>query len=304
MNQPRNIEQNAQANLTGVVRLALQKGFSVIELLLASAITIILLGIIAFALRGGVDSTRFVQNSQVLLEDLRSTGNYMTDTLSGAMYLYRPGQTLTLASPNAYTVQNPITNTNTWVIGSVANHPILAAILPPRNLSKVCPPPVATPNDFEGCYAFVAFYALNRGSVVSSATGAAQPEPSPTNNDKWMIYSYLRYLDYTPYTRGASSPLQLPNPLPTSFSGASGLLVADYIQPGSFIPQYPQCLDFDGNGLPQLVLCSAAGAGSSAARASFTLQGQLAQGGRIYSIPASGLSLQIAPRNLPKRPSS
>ncbi len=262
-------------------------GLTLIEMLIAALIGVAILGLIAAGLRSGSDSLRFVQNSQILTEDLRNAGNLVSDYLSTAAFVYPPGVTLTIGSAGGYSVRNPRTNDNTWQVG---RDPAIALLQPPRLEGGV------------EVVKFVMIYPLNRGWVVARASGAENPGPDPANNDKWLLYIYERNLEV-----GSSRlPNGLPATIPTTIAGSSGNLLADYVQPGGFGVSYANCLGFDEEGLATLAPCPATPpiplrAEHSAVQVRFSLQGEIRQGGRDSRVPASPLRFEAAPRNLPKR---
>jgi type II secretory pathway pseudopilin PulG len=263
------------------------QGITLIEMLIAAVIGVALLGLIAAGLRSGSDSLRFVQNSQLLTEDLRNAGNLVSDYLATAAFIYPPGVTLTIGAAGGFTVRNPRTNNNTWVIGQ---DPAIALLQPPRRIDGV------------DVVKFVMIYPLNRGWVTSRATGAENPGPDPANDGKWLLYVYERNLA----VGSDRLPNGLPSSIPISIPGSSGNLLADYVQPGGFVVSYSDCLAFDEAGIATLTPCPAAppsplGAEHSAARVGFSLQGEIRQGGRDTRIPANPLRFEAAPRNLPKR---
>ncbi len=263
-------------------------GITLIEMLIAAVISVAILGLIAAGLRSSSDSLRFVQNSQLLTEDLRNAGNLVSDYLSTAAFIYPPGVTLTLNSAGSYSVRNPRTNNNTWRIGQ---DPAIALLQPPFV-------------DVDGVLKvkFVMIYPLNRGWVVGQASGAENPGPDPANNNKWLLYIYERNIPV-----GSSRlPNDLPAIIPTTISGGSGNLLADYVQPGGFVVSYRNCLAFDEGGLATLALCPTAPptplrAEHSAVQVQFSLQGEIRQGGRDSRVPANPLRFEAAPRNLPTR---
>jgi len=203
-------------------------GITLVEMLIAAVIGVAILGLIAAGLRSGSDSLRFVQSAQLLTEDLRNAGNLVSDYLSTAAFIYPPGATLTIGSANGYTVRNPRNSSNTWQIGK---DPAIALLQPPRLEGGV------------EVVKFVMIYPLQRGWVVSRATGAENPGPDPANNDKWLLYIYERNLAV-----GSRLPNGLPATIPTTVPDSSGNLLADYLQPGGFVVSYPDCLGFDEGG--------------------------------------------------------
>jgi len=262
-------------------------GITLIEMLIAAVVGVAILTLIAAGLRSGSDSLRFVQNSQLLTEDLRNAGNLVSDYLSTAAFIYPPGVTLTIGSAGGYTVRNPNGSDNSWQIG---RDPAIALLQPPSVVNGV------------QMVKFVMIYPLNRGWVVGRATGAENPGPDPANDGKWLLYIYERNIEVV----GTRLPNGLPTTIPTTIPGSSGNLLADYVQPGGLVVSYSDCLGFDEAGLATLAPCPATAPSSlraehSAVRVRFSLQGEIRQGGRDSRVPANPLRFEAAPRNLPKR---
>ncbi|RDI95148.1 type II secretion system protein [Meiothermus sp. QL-1] len=262
-------------------------GITLIEMLIAAVVGVAILALIGAGLRSSNESLRFVQNSQLLTEDLRTAGNLISDYVATAAFLYPPGTTLTVGGAQGYTVRNPLRGNNTWQIG---DDPAIALLQPPtlRNGVEVVK--------------FVMIYPLQRGWVVRQASGAENPGPDPANNDKWLLYVYEEFVPVGP----RRLPNGLPAAIPTTLSQSSGNLLADYVQPRGFVVRYSDCLGFDESGRSILAPCPPAPPvplrpEHSAARVSFFLQGEITQGGRSSLIPASPLRFEAAPRNLPRR---
>lgn len=267
-------------------------GITLIEMLIAAVIGVAILGLIAAGLRSSSDSLRFVQNSQLLTEDLRNAGNLISDYLSTASFVYPPGTVITLNTLSSYTVRNPVTNTNVWTIGT---HPAVAMLRPI--------------NPSNGEFLFVMIYAMNRGWVTNRTPTSEIPERSVPNDDKRVLYMYEVPVNVDVANRLPNGlPLTIPTrfPLVSTPGSNSGKLLADYVGPNSFILNYPDCLGFDEGGIATLIACPATPpsplqAAHSAARVVFSLQGEIRQGGRDSRVPANPLRFEAAPRNLPKR---
>ncbi|MCS7058176.1 MAG: type II secretion system GspH family protein [Meiothermus sp.] len=263
------------------------KGLTLIEMIIAAVVGVAILALVAAGLRSGSESLRFVQNAQLLTEDLRNAGNLVSDLVATAAFVYPPGVTLSIGTPGGYTVRNPSRSDNLWRIG---RDPAIALLQPP------------TVVDGQEVVRFVMVYPLNRGWVVRRASGAENPGPDPANDGKWLLYIYERNLPV-----GASRlPNGLPTTIPTEIPGSSGNLLADYLQPGGFVVAYSDCLAFDEAGWAVQAPCPQSPptplrAEHSAVRVSFSLQGEVHQGGRDTRIPGQPLRFEAAPRNLPKR---
>lgn len=224
-------------------------GFTLIELLVASAIALLVLGLVASGIQSGSSATRVIQTQQQMLEDVRVAGNYIADTVASAVYVFPPGTTLTIGG-NGYTSKNPSSNNNIWTVGT---DPVIALITPPSLTNQQCKYSGSQSQD-PSCYQFKAFYILNRGAVVTAATGAENPGTDPINNSRWMIYEYRENLRPSSASGGTWNDLYEQNmsktnwlnPLPEVAQGAlpslvrlygnntgGGNLLADYIQPNA-----------------------------------------------------------------------
>jgi type II secretory pathway pseudopilin PulG len=290
------------------VKRALRQGFTLLELLLAAGITLLLLGLIAQGLRSSSDTSRYIQTSQSALEDLRFAGNFVSDYLSTAVFIYPKGITLTLNSGcESYTVCNPLTNSNKWTIGT---DPIIAAILPPEDSSITC---ADSSTGKRGCYRFFAAYTLSRGKVVEAASGAENPGPDPINNDKWTLYVNLKYLSDPKEQKDFQDneiSFTPPNPkIPVKLTNTQGNLLADYIKAGDGLSvSFERCLDFSGGDIASLSSCSNVPPANlsiytSAARVRFSLSGQITSGSKTHTFPGptQPLVFQVGARNLSMR---
>ena len=274
------------------------KGVSLIELMIAAVITVMLLGIVVYGIQSAAGSTRMIQTQQLLTEDLRSSGNLISDELGQAYHIYPPGAELTLESSSTYTVTNFNTGSNVWKVGE---DPIIAAILPPEDPEQKCT--VAR----QGCLRFVAYYPLLRSTVVGSTNGT--PEfigDDPQNASSWTVFRYITYLtdlnDKTFFR--ASNLLKVSS---RSFEGSRGELLADYIRP-SFGFQVDwasatgsKCLIEDPLDNTKKIrgTCPASGHLDSAIELVFQLRGQMARGSTPMLVPgAEPLTFRGTPRNL------
>jgi Tfp pilus assembly protein PilE len=268
-------------------------GFGLVELLIAAAIAIIILGLITQGIKGGASATALVQNRQKLLEDLRASGNFLADTLSNAAYIYPPGTQITLNTKSSYTVHNTNVSphSNVWVVG---RDPFVAGLLPPEIPGDACQPD-KDEDDYttSGCLYFVAFYAIQRHYIVKHAGGTANPGKDTQNKDDKVLYYYSK----------VTPDRQVPDPPPTIFGGASGSLVADYLAPDGMEVAIEQCAGHlttvtgcpgDGLATPE------PSANNSALRVKVSLQGRLVRQREVFvpSKPSKPLDFYFAPRNL------
>ncbi|MDX2005809.1 MAG: type II secretion system protein [Meiothermus sp.] len=274
------------------------RGLSLIEMLIAAAITGVLLIVVTNGIQSASSSTRMIQTQQLLTEDLRTSGNLISDELSQAYHIYPPGAEITLNSTSTYTVTN-FDGSNVWTVGT---DPIIAAILPPEDLTRadLC----ATDNS--GCLRLVAYYPLLRSTVTASTSGT--PEfigNDPQNTNVWTVFRYMTYLSSGKFS-DASSSLKVAAP---SFSGSRGELLADYIQPTSgFTVDWSgaggsKCLvvTTDANGVKSTnprATCPTTGNLESVTEMVFQLRGQMTRGTAVLVPGAGPLVFRGTPRNL------
>lgn len=281
-----------------------QKGFTLLELLIAAAVGAILLGVVVLALNQSSQAARLHQDSQALTEDLRAALGLMADYVNWALAIYPPGYTLTLNSEQGqgYTVRNPRTGNGTWEVG---RDPILALVLPPQDLS---PNASCSSSQTAGCFRFAAFYLLSRQDVVRDANGASNPGPDPVNDPQArVLYLYQKVLTgWTPARGGSGSsgsfaldgvPPDTPFPGDSDIAGSRGFLLADYIRgegnsPGLSV-SYRRCL----NGGTPGPCGGGTTLGFSASEVEITLRAF-----RAYRWPGRGVEVRLsqaaAPRNL------
>lgn len=264
-------------------------GFSLVELLVAAAIAIIILGLITQGLKGGASATALVQNQQKLLEDLRASGNFLADTFSRAAYIYPPGTQITLNTKGSYTVHNTHTDGNIWTVGQ---DPFVAGLLPPEVPGNACQPD-KDKDDYttSGCLYFVAFYTIQRSYIVKHAGGAANPGSDAQNKEDEVLYYYSK----------VTSDRQVPDPPPTTFGDASGSLVADYLAPEGMAVAINRCVGTltTPTGCPEAdSVTSEPSASGSATRVKVSLQGRIVRRDRTVVVPRAPLDFYFAPRNL------
>jgi type II secretory pathway pseudopilin PulG len=272
------------------------EGITLIELLIAAAISLVILALVFQGITGGSSSTRVIQGQYQVTEELRNAGGYIADTIAQAAYIYPPGVSITLGSSslNTYTVTRPpggTGNPTTWVVGT---DPIFAALLPPRvNSTASC-----SSTNPDRCLSFVAFYALQRSNVVANAPVNANPGADTNDVNTWMIAKYECIIDGSSGGAcGGSAQSYVPDTVPNSFSGSYGQMVADYISPTNWSVSYRCAKDSHGD-VTMNSDCGTASLdkNSSAARVSLSMSSSVLRQGK--SISTGALTFQMAGRNL------
>lgn len=274
-------------------------GFTLVELLIAGAILLVILGFIANAIQSGSNVVTQVVSESEILEDTRVAAQLIADSVARAVYIYPPGAVLTLNSAGSWTVQNPNTNKNLWRIGS---DPMLAFIEAPKRNDVPCvviEDGKKKMND-DACLFFVAYYPVNRATVVKQSNYSYLSEPA--NDSSWMLFEYRKGLEI--------SELDADTPLPlsslTGLKEVQGRILADYITAGTGfqitnpvcrtriteadipVENASVCEDFKKLYDPFYL--------KTMSSAQFTLQTKVTRGNRVIETPA--VTFAVAPRNL------
>ena len=288
----------------------LKKGFTLIELLLASGVGLLVLATITSYLRNSISTVNFSYSSQILLEDLRVSGNYISDIANKAVYIFPPGSTITLNS-GGYSTKNPIDSTNKWTIGNTT--PMVAMLLPPEDISNKPAIPVcsnASGGITTGCPKFFAFYAVKRSEVMkaSGATGAERPNEDSRVPNAWTIYTYQAAIDNFPVANfttertrfeGVVKHLKDTGKLINfSISGSNGNLLTDYVGNDRFKVFFNTC--FNSPTKPLYNDCFPSDPVRSVSGLEIQLQGQipLSNSSSPSNFPAVPLSFNISPLNI------
>jgi len=191
------------------------RAFSLPELLIATAILMSILALLARGLMGSSTAVNSIITEAQLLEDTRSAGQIISDSLSRAAYIYPPNKRIVLNTKSSWTVQNPNGTNNQWITGK---DPILAFINAAEKQGK------CSKANNKACLYFVAYYPIKRSIVTAKAAyGSALTDKN--NQDSWVLFEYRKRLDINQLTEIQQPPLEI--------SGSSGKLLADFIAPKS-----------------------------------------------------------------------
>jgi hypothetical protein len=274
-----------------------QAGLTFVEVLIASSILIVLLGLITNGIQSGGSVVSTMSSRSELIEETRYAGNIIADELSKASYVYRPGITLTL--PSSYKTRNPVTNDSLWSVGD-QKAPILAMIQPPKNSNGgTCDVNVA--NQQDNCMTFVAYYPVLRTVVMANASEEDRPKNPGDSKNVWVIYEYKELLPASRFDKsGVNGAItQVPINFPVEKSGKSFIL-SDYIVPSGFVT-LTQCSDRNQNVTGVLLLkdCNLIQTNldytNSVTNGEFKLSAKEEQRGKVVQTPE--LRFPIAPRN-------
>jgi prepilin-type N-terminal cleavage/methylation domain-containing protein len=176
-------------------------GFTLLEILISLGIFGVLLVAVLGLLRSASTSSTLLYNQSNMQEELRTASAIIADELQRAYYVFPPQNSIVPTQGGSVSVTwSNFTlgtgNDKTGIHGATAftvnNNPtasnpqILAAITAPRRPDLFCG------NNTEGCYQFVAYYAVERrrvarGLLGNSATASNLLEAEPANNARWVL---------------------------------------------------------------------------------------------------------------------
>ena len=266
-------------------------GFTVVELLIASSIFLVVLGIITEGLINGGEVTQKIVLENDLLEDANSMSNMIADKITQAIYVYPPGIELELSTSDELTTYKPGTSSSVWTVGS---DPIIAFLERPKDTSALCDSTVT-----DGCVFFYAYYPVER-SVVTQTTGPYPYLQDSNNSTAWTLFEYSKRLDST-YTNIISGTHNIPTG--DEIADEIGIFIADYIIEGGFNISFDLCHDEEGyindNNDDNVPDCDGLSAApliyASVVNGSFSFEQS-----RAHKVSVKGMKLElaIAPRNL------
>jgi hypothetical protein len=155
------------------------------------------------------------------------------------------------------------------------------------------------------CLKFVAFYPVKRAILTEKALTASNPGVDSTNDTSaWVLMEYQQVLDLKDLatTANTSTAGKYTGPPPTTVSGGTGRLVADYLKSNGMVVTYEKCQTAAGASGSTSVSVASCGTStsidyrSSVSQGRFVLQPEVKRGGQLFSTAA--LSFPVAPRNL------
>lgn len=275
-------------------------GLSLIEILIALAITTILFTLVARSMSSGGKGLATIISNSDLLEDTRYAGELIYGDLQNSVYVYPPQTKLQLNARSDYHTENPDTRNNKWVIG---NDNIIAMIVAPKSGITTCP------TDPNACLTFVAYYAVKRDQVTSNRGFSYEGGSLPAdlaNPDALMLFEYRKTLDTNALSSGITPPVDYTITSPAgSLKDVTARLVADYINPtdgfGFVVPTAPETYKCSTEG--NRTACPMAGETALALShnntmlsGSFKLSGLYTKGKKNYTTPE--LEFSFNPRNL------
>jgi Tfp pilus assembly protein PilW len=269
-------------------------GLTLVELLIAGAILIVILGLVTSGIQSGSGVVTQVVSEGEILEDTRVAAQLIADSVARAVYVYPPGAVLTLNSAGSWTVLNPKTNKNLWRIGTDS---MLAFIEAPQRTDVACSD---SETGKDGCLYFVAYYPVKRSTVAKQDEYKYLSEVQ--NDSSWMLFEYRKRLDIAKLNADTVLPLSSL----TGLKQVQGRILADYIVPETgfqilnpicrtriteselAVESTTVCNDFKKLYDPFYL--------KTMSSAQFTLQAKVVRGTRTVETPV--FTLAVSPRNL------
>ncbi len=222
------------------------KGFTLVEML----ISMVILGILMLAFTqifgGSLRASSEINSRNELVNEGQIAQQLITSKLQGAYYLYTG--TLQLTS-GGDTTKNTVRSGagQSWAVGT---DPFVAILVPPTmspspaaGAPSQCPVDSASSSvkasNNQFCFTFYAYYPMRRGSFVTNVPNSSPPA-DPNNENGWVLMEYRANV----FDGVDRSGDQLRNPpLPgtasgTGYTGRSGQMLVDYVQPATSTPTY------------------------------------------------------------------
>jgi prepilin-type N-terminal cleavage/methylation domain-containing protein len=206
--------------MSGVVKSARTRGFTLLELL----ISMVILGVVSALLFSNLGSTVNVANavnvSNELLREGQMAQQVLTTSFKEACYVFPDSSVLSLSkTTKSFTRSNPFNaaTSTEWVVNT---DPVVGLLLPPETI--------------EGDYLFLAYYALPRRQYVKGAASSINPGVDALNDQRtWVLMEYRKHLKplNPPATTCAEFVLRSGAQLDLAEGNANLLL--DYVQPQS-----------------------------------------------------------------------
>jgi len=204
-----------------------RQGFTLLEVLVSLVILAILGAVFLRIFLSTVDASENVNARNELLHEAQVAEQIMASRVQQAWYVYPPGTNIKMNS--GLTTKNALAGSSHWIVGGGPNHPFLALVLPPNDLTKSCA------SDPQGCYRFYAYYAFPRSHYRTAVgPGSTNQLPAdPRNDGTWVLMEFRAHLSgFVPNASCTNIPV------PSGGLGGSGRLLVEYVQPQTDAPPY------------------------------------------------------------------
>ena len=223
-----------------------RNGFTLVEML----ISMVILGILMLAFTqifgGSLRASSEINTRNELISEGQIAQQLIASKLQSAYYFYTG--TLQLTSGGDTTINTVRSGAGqNWTVGT---DPFVAMLVPPT----MSPPPAsgapsqcpadsasnsvkASNNQF--CFTFYAYYPMRRANFVTNVPNSAPPA-DPNNENGWVLMEYRANV-FDGVDRSSNQLRDPPLPGTTSgtrYTGRSGQMLVDYVQPTTSTPTY------------------------------------------------------------------
>ena len=204
------------------------RGFTLLELLLAAAIGLLILGLVLAMVMSSNRLSSSLTSSALSQQELLNAAELLGSRVREAALIVPSGASVTL--PDTAKTRN-LSGSATTVIGTAAT-PMLAMLLPPQTLGAACTPGAA-PAVTEGCPRFVAYYPVLRSTWLAATSSGANfetdyPGASAANDSAWVLAEFGAPIAFTPGTSYSSF----------TFTSGTARLLLDMLVPATAAPTY------------------------------------------------------------------
>lgn len=181
---------------------AARLGFTLVELLLAMAIALMLLGLVLALVTGTNRLSGSLASSALSQQELLNAQELLGSRVREAAFIVPSGTSVTL--PDTAKTRN-LSGSSTTVVGTAAT-PMLALVLPPRTAPTTSSPNcnlTVSPPVTQECYRFAAYYPVRRSAWLAATVSGTTldtdyPGASSANDAAWVLVEFMAF-----YANGA-----------------------------------------------------------------------------------------------------
>ena len=219
-------------------------GMTLIEMLVAMAILSVLMLAFTQIFGSSLRASAEINARNELISEGQIAQQLIASRLQSAYHIYPNGATLNLTTGGTTTPNTIRTGAGQdWTVGA---DPFIAMLVPPTmspapvsGTTAKCPANSASASvkdsNKQFCFTFYAYYPIRRGTLIASNSASAPPADS-TNENAWILMEYRANI-YDGVDRSVDR-LAFPPTTSTLYTGRTGTMLVDYIQPQTTTPVY------------------------------------------------------------------
>ena len=219
-------------------------GMTLVEMLVAMAILSVLMLAFTQVFGSSLRASAEINARNELISEGQIAQQLIASRLQSAYHIYPNGTTLKLTAGGTTTPNTIRTGAGQgWTVGT---DPFVAMLVPPTMLpapaagaTAQCPANSASPSvkdsNKQFCFTFYAYYPIRRGTLIASNPTSAPPADS-TNESVWILMEYRANI-YDGVDRSIDR-LAFPPTTSTLYTGRTGTMLVDYVQPQTLDPTY------------------------------------------------------------------